>query len=178
MSVVAFVSDEHLRKFIEVTNNLSLKYAERLQPWVGSPFAWILTLPSRTRGAVGEQIVTDWLTSNGCSVARPPHSGCDRVVNGINMEIKFSTRWESGGYVFQQLRDQDYSSVFCLGISPNEVHAWLIPKGIAWEHSTPQHGGKIGTDTRWLSFAADSPPSWLTAYGGSLADVLPLLQSL
>ena len=133
------------------------------------------------QGRVGrsvEKIVAQWLTSNECKVSRPSHSGCDRVVNGINMEIKFSTRWKNGGYTFQQLRDQDYSFVFCLGISPNDVHAWLIPKAIAWDHATPQHGGKIGKDTKWLSFPADSPPAWLAAYGGSLADVLKIVRTL
>ena len=168
---------DHLHSFIKVTNGLSSEYAERLAPWADSPFAWILTLPSRTRGAVGEKIVAHWLGANGCIVTRPPHSGCDRIVNGINFEIKFSTLWEGGQYVFQQLRDQDYASVFCLGISPHNVHAWIVPKSVAWDHAIPQHGGKEGKDTRWLSFQAGSAPAWLGQYGGSLADVLKVLKS-
>lgn len=177
MPIGTVVGDQHLKNFIEVTNKLSAEYAEQLEGWTESPFAWILTLPSRTRGAVGEKIVTEWLTSNGCKVTRPPHSGCDRIVNGVNMEIKFSTRWKSGGYKFQQLRDQDYASVFCLGLSPQDVHAWLIPKAVAWDHATPQHGGKAGKDTKWLSFPADSPPGWLSAYGGSLTEVLKIIRT-
>lgn len=177
MSIGAVVGDEHLKKFIEVTNGLSEKYAKQLEGWTGSPFAWILTLPSRTRGAVGEEIVAAWLTSNGSKVSRASHTGCDRIVDGENMEIKFSTRWKTGGFKFQQLRDQDYASVFCLGVSPNDVQAWLIPKAVAWDHATPQHGGRLGTDTKWLCFQADSPPNWLSAYGGSLADVLAILQN-
>lgn len=177
MPIGTVVTDDHLKRFIEVTNELSAEYAERLQPWVESPFAWILTLPSRTRGAVGEKIVAQWLAANGCTVTRAPHSGCDRIVNGTNTEIKFSTLWEGGQYVFQQLRDQDYASVFCLGISPRDVQAWLVPKAIAWEHAIPQHGGKEGKDTRWLSFQARSVPAWLGPYGGSLADVLKIVRS-
>ncbi len=52
MPIGIVVSDDHLKQFIEVTTKLSAEYAERLQPWIGSPFEWILTLPSRTRGAV------------------------------------------------------------------------------------------------------------------------------
>ena len=177
MPVGTVVTDEYLRSFIEVSNALSAEYAERLQPWIESPFAWILTLPSRTKGAVGEKIVADWLSANGCSVSKPPHSGCDRVVNGTNIEIKLSTLWEGGSYVFQQLRDQDYSFVFCIGISPQDVHAWVIPKAVAWDHSIPQHGGKEGKDTRWLSFQADSVPAWLLPYGGSLPSVVKMIQS-
>jgi len=177
MSVGTVVTDDELKKFIEVTNSLSVDYAERLQPWVESPFAWIMTLPSRTRGAVGEKIVEQWLTLNGCKVSRAPHSGCDRVVNGINMEIKFSTLWEGGNYVFQQLRDQDYSHVFCLAISPHDVQAWIVPKSVAWRHSAPQHGGKAGTDTRWFSFQGTAIPEWIRPYGGSLALVLEIVKS-
>jgi len=126
--------------------------------------------------AAAERIVDSWLTANGFAVSRAKHSGCDRIVNGINIEIKFSTLWKSGGYKFQQLRDQDYESVFCLGISPAQVHAWLIPKAVAWAHAIPQHGGSVGTDTKWLGFQADSPPSWMSEYGGTLASVLEVLR--
>lgn len=177
MPIGTLVTDDYLKRFIEVTNHLSSEYAQRLEPWADSPFAWILTLPSRTRGAVGEKIVTEWLIDNGCKVTRPPHSGCDRIVNGLNMEIKFSTLWEGGQYVFQQLRDQDYAYVFCLGISPHDVSAWLVPKAVAWEHAIPQHGGKEGKDTKWLSFQANQVPAWLTPYGGSLASVLKIVQA-
>ncbi len=177
MPISTAVTDDHLKRFVEVTDGLKSGYAERLTPWADSPFAWIMTLPSRTRGAVGEKIVAAWLVANGCTVARSAHSGCDRIVNGINLEIKFSTLWEGGQYVFQQLRDQDYVSVFCLGMSPHHVHAWLIPKEIAWEHAAPQHGGKEGKDTKWLSFPAASPPAWLAPYGGSLARVLDIVKA-
>lgn len=178
MSVGITVSDDHLKNFIVVTDRLSAEYAKELEGWSESPFAWILTLPSRTRGAVGEEIVTRWLSLNKFSVTRAPHSGCDRIVNGKKIEIKFSTLWKSGGYTFQQLRDQDYDFVFCLGISPQNVHAWLIPKQVAWEYAIPQHGGKDGKDTKWLSFQADSPPKWILPYGGTLGDVLELLKQM
>ena len=69
-----------------------------------------------------------------------------------------------------------YAYVFCLGVSPATVQAWLIPKAIAWEHATPQHGGAIGKDTKWLCFQADSPPKWMSDYGGSLAEVLRIIK--
>jgi hypothetical protein len=177
MPISLVVDDPNLAKFIQVTEDVSKEYAASLEGWSGSPFAWILTLPSRARGAAGEKIVDAWLTGNGFDVRRAKHSGCDRIVNGINIEIKFSTLWKSGGYKFQQMRDQDYESVFCLGISPTNVHAWLIPKAIAWSRAIPQHGGSVGTDTKWLGFQADNPPSWMSQYGGSLQGVLSVLEA-
>jgi len=66
---------------------------------------------------------------------------------------------------------------FCLGVSPSDVHAWFIPKAVAWEHAIPQHGGEEGKDTKWLSFQADSVPQWLAPYGGTLTDVLRIIRS-
>jgi hypothetical protein len=177
MPISLAVDDPNLAKFIQVTDKVSLEYAATLEGWSGSPFAWILTLPSRARGAAGEKIVDSWLTNNGFVVQRAKHSGCDRIVNGLNIEVKFSTLWKSGVYKFQQLRDQDYHSVFCLGISPDRVHAWLIPKSVAWEHAIPQHGGKVGTDTKWLSISAASPAEWMVEFGGTLANVIPIIEA-
>jgi hypothetical protein len=162
--------------FIEIAGELSELYAGDLAMWTGSPFAWILTLPSRTKGAVGEKLVAEWLVRSGFRVSRSTQTGCDRVVNGVNVEIKFSTLWKSGGYTFQQLRDQDYKYLFFLGLSPSTVHAWFIPKHVAWSHSVSQHGGKEGTDTRWLSFPADAPSRWLEEFGGTLDQALAVMR--
>ncbi len=177
MPISIVVDDPELAKFVQVAEAVSKEYAANLEGWTGSPFLWILTLPSRAKGAAAEKIIDSWLTDNGFRVQRATHSGCDRIVNGINLEIKFSTLWKSGGYKFQQLRNQDYEFVFCLGISPEQVHAWLVPKAVAWEHAIPQHGGSVGTDTKWLGFQADNPPHWMSEYGGSLGDVLSLLKT-
>lgn len=177
MPIGTAVTDPHLAQFISVTELVSHRYAGQLAGWTDSPFAWILTLPSRSRGAAGEAIVDQWLTQNGFAVRPPRSSDCDRIVNGHKLEIKFSTLWRSGGYKFQQLRDQDYESVLCLGVSPHDVHAWFIPKRIAWENSRPQHGGSAGVDTRWLCFQADAPPTWLKSHGGKLSDVLEIIRT-
>ncbi len=177
MPIKPFVTDVNLSKFIAVTDEISKKYAGQLEGWTESPFAWLLTLPSRSRGAAGEAIVDRWLTGNGCSVARSGNTDCDRIINGRKMEIKFSTLWRTGGYVFQQVRDQDYAFVLCLGISPLDVHAWCVPKSVMWSNTIPQHGGKEGKDTKWLSFQASNPPTWLKQYGGSLSEALVVIQN-
>jgi hypothetical protein len=42
MPIGTLVTDDYLKRFIEVTNHLSAEYSERLEPWADSPFAWIL----------------------------------------------------------------------------------------------------------------------------------------
>ena len=78
-------------------------------PWLGSPFAWILSGPSsRQKGAIGEQLVAGWCAAKGLDVVRSKNSDADRIIGGRKIEIKFSTLWQTGVYKFQQLRDQDY----------------------------------------------------------------------
>jgi hypothetical protein len=136
-------------------------------PWSSSPYRWLRELQSRTRGKAGEQIITSWLRSEGLTVGRAGSSNSDRRIELTEVEIKMSTRWDSGEYRFQQIRDQEYKFVILLGVSPEQLNVWILPKKVALKHSTPQHTGKTGAETRWLSFPAAEPPAWLARYGGT-----------
>lgn len=149
-------------------------------PWIGSPFRWVLGVPSRTKGAIGEALVAGWCAAKGFDVTRSRNSDADRVVHGHRLEIKMSTLWASGGYKFQQIRDQEYDYCLCLGLSPFDAHAWLLPKAILREHvigHMGQHTGASGSDTAWLGFQVGQPYAWMAPFGGRLADVAALLQS-
>ena len=143
--------------------------------WIGSPFAWIKTRPSRQIGVIGEKLVSGWLATKGFDVVRSPDSQADRIINGDRAEVKFSTLWKGGFYKFQQLRDQNYKFVVCLGISPFEAHCWVIPKTTIMQQwgkgngLESQHGGQAGTDTAWLTVRPGHEPAWLSARGGKLA---------
>lgn len=169
----------------EQLSAISRAYEKVAQPpsaaWKGSPFEWILSIPSRSKGAYGEKFVQELFRLNGFDVKRPlSGSDHDRVINGHRIEIKMSTLWANNGqYTFQQIRDQQYDFLLCLGLSPQEVHCWLIPK--AEVHTgrvgvSQQHGGKAGKDTLWLNFRADSPPQWLEDFGGPLSSIVGLMK--
>ena len=105
------------------------------------------------------------------------------MVSGMRVEIKGSTLWQNGGYKFQQIRDQNYSIIVCLGISPFNAHCWAIPKAMVmqwWQEGkiSSQHGGADGSDTAWLSVNPSAAPAWLQPYGGRLGAGLERLQSL
>lgn len=176
------ITDAETQLLASVSTTLETEYLPSDEnPWEGSPFAWILSTPSRRRGAIGERLVSGWCVAKGYSVARSPDSEADRLIHGHRVEIKFSTLWTNGGYKFQQVRDQNYDYLFCLGVSPFEAHAWLIPKPILFEHVigvTGQHTGATGTDTAWIGFQAGSPPGWITPYGGSLERVHEIMSQL
>lgn len=126
-------------------------------PWIGSPFEWILSIPSRSRGAVGEALVVGWAAAKGFQVVRSHTPDADRIINGHRIEIKMSTLWKNGGFKFQQIRDQKYDYCLCIGFLPFDIKAWLLPKTILNEFvigHMGQHTGASGRDTAWLSFRA------------------------
>jgi hypothetical protein len=123
-------------------------------------------------------IVESWLDGLGFEVRPPSNSGHDRTVSQVKVEIKFSTLWAGGEYVFQQLRDQDYEFVVLLGVSPSTAHAWAVPKAEAFARAVPQHGGAAGRDTKWLRIRADAPPSWMAPFGGDLEAAVPVLVAI
>lgn len=158
---------------------LALNYvASDNDPWLGSPFEWILKVPSRTKGAIGELLVEEWARAKGLDVRRSPSSNADRIINGHRIEVKMSTLWKTGTFKFQQIRDQDYDHCLCLGISPFEINAWLLPKAVLLEYvigHMGQHTGAAGSDTAWLGFQAESAYSWMAPYGDRLGKVEELL---
>ncbi|MCA1836396.1 MAG: hypothetical protein LC721_08750 [Actinobacteria bacterium] len=164
------MTDESFEAFLLANRDAqkAMGTADREDPWAGSPFDWLMRLPSRSRGKAGELLAEAWLRRLGLRVDRPVSGDHDRVVAGKKVEIKFSTLWAGGEYVFQQLRDQDYELVLLLGVSPTMAHGWVVPKWEAFERAVPQHGGARGSDTRWLRFSASAPPAWLSAFGGDL----------
>jgi hypothetical protein len=148
-------------------------------PWADSPFGWIRTLPSRQVGKIGEQLVSGWCAAKGLDVISSGDSEADRIIAGKRVEIKFSTLWKSGVYKFQQIRDQNYEFAICLGISPFDAHCWVISKNILRQHvigHTPQHTGREGTDTFWLSLDPTSSPEWLNICGGRLAAAYDIMR--
>jgi len=176
------ISDPDVQILAALAADKESEYADDDAMWLGSPFRWIKTRPSRQIGSIGESLVAGWCAARGFDVVRSPDSEADRVVNGHRIEIKFSTLWTDNHiYKFQQIRDQNYDFCFCIGVSPFDAHAWLIPKRELSRSRppslVPQHGGAAGRDTKWLSFEASNPPTWLAPFGGRLGDVAKLIKA-
>lgn len=177
------IQDPEVQVLAGLSSTLEIDHVSPVDdPWNGSPFQWILKQPSRTKGAISEALVAGWCAAKGFDVVRPTSSEADRIIHGYRMEIKLSTLWRSGQYRFQQLRDQEYDFAFCLGLSPFDAHAWLLPKAILMEHvigHMGQHTGATGSDTAWLGFDAQlNKHDWMEAHGGRLADVSAILEAL
>lgn len=168
------ITDPDVRMLASIAATLKSDYVrpEAKDPWAESPFAWIRTQASRRIGKIGEQLVAGWCAAKGFDVVGSGDSDADRIINGRRVEIKCSTLWETGVFKFQQLRHQNYEYAICLGIAPFDASCWVISKGRLKRHvlgHTPQHTGRGGTDTFWLSVTAEDPPAWLTDCGGTLS---------
>jgi hypothetical protein len=178
------IYDPDIRILAGIATSLEADYIAVDEDWKGSPFAWIKTRPSRQVGKIGEQLVAGWLAARGFNVARSPDSDADRLVENKRVEIKFSTLWKNGSYKFQQLRDQNYDIVVCLGISPFDAHCWILEKSeiLRQWHETgnmqSQHGGAAGNDTAWITASPSAPPAWLQPHGGKLGEAMRVLSEL
>lgn len=149
--------------------------------WHGSPFEWVLNLPTGSKGSLGKRLVKQWCALKELAVDRSPDSDADMLINGHRVEIKFSTLWKTGIYKFQQIRDQNYEYSILLGVSPFEAHCWVVSKLILKQHvigHLGQHTGLGGQETAWLSVNPNDPPSWLIKCGGNLEDAYKVLKSL
>ncbi len=176
--------DHHVELLVSASEDLKADYPVDISQWEGSPFEWIISRPARQRGKIGEQLVSRWCRAMGFRVERSPDQEADRIVEGRRTEIKFSSRWKSGKYTFQQLRDQDYEIVICLGLSPFDAHCWVLTKDTvmqkwrAEDAVRTQHGGRTGSDTAWFKVDPLNAPTWLRSRGGSLSAAFKVLQRL
>ena len=151
------------------------------EAWEGSPFQWIRVLPSGSKGKFGKQLVASWCAAKGLLIDSSGDPEADFLINKHRVEIKFSTLWKSGIYKFQQIRDQNYEYIICLGISPFEAHCWVINKDILNQYvigHLPQHTGAGATETFWLQVYPNNPPDWLRECGGTLDEAFKVLKSL
>ncbi len=173
------VTNHDVGMLASIAQSLRADYVSNDAAWEGSPFAWIRTRPSRQKGKIGEQLVAGWCAAKSLNVERSPDSDADRVIEGKRVEIKLSTLWESGIYKFQQLRDQNYEYLICLGISPFDARAWVFKKSeIPFDRLDHQHGGSRGRDTWWIEADPNRPPRWMMRdQRGKLSDVYRILKS-
>ena len=178
-------NDPDLQLLVSISESLQASHYQDTALWEGSPFSWLLGRPSsKKKGVIFESLVSEWYRRKGFRVAGSPDSEADRIIEGFRIEIKGSTLWEAGSYRFQQIRDQNYDAILCLGISPFDVHCWIIPKREImhrWRNTEeigPQHGGRSGTDTAWLVINPANPQAWLRCWGGSLSEASRIMGRL
>ncbi len=166
-----------LKKIIRITSGIEDKSEKKNDIWKNSPFEWITNLPARSKGKIAREIIIKWLSSEGITIEREKGTNENLIINNKSLAIKFSSMWANNKYQFQQIRAEGPGYVICFGISPFDVHCWVIPKEIAIENGSVQHRGAKGSEY-WLTIDPSQVESWVHQYGGSLLRALNVFKSL
>ncbi len=179
------MQSEQYRKITDIVSDQRKYYPDnpvKKVDWEGSPFEWIINVAnSPQKGKIGKKIVKEFLQSYGFAVFDRRSQGSDMTVNGLKVKVKSSTLWENGTYKFQQIKKQDFDILFCLGISPNAAHAWVVWRSdIVWGDKGKQHGGEKGQgNTWWISFIPPNCPyEWMKPNNGDLSKVCEELKKI
>jgi hypothetical protein len=164
------VARSDLERMAAIAEGLVAEYEDIYSPeWEQSPMGWIRRVPSaHKRGKVGEALVQGWARSECLAVSQRSNRGHDCVIEGLKVEVKTSLRWNNGRLVFMGVRDFDYDAVALLGLAPEDVGLWIVPKQLLWDRTYEQRRGAGGAGSRWFAFPAGDPPGWLEPWGGSL----------
>ncbi|MHB8193418.1 MAG: DNA-methyltransferase [Bellilinea sp.] len=154
----------YIRNDIEVLNEL----------WDASPFSWVTQLPAAKKGKLGRTLIASWCAAKGLIVDYPKDKKASLIINGCRVATKFSTLWSEGEYKFQQIRNDGYDYLICLGISPLEAHCWVFKLEDIIDKIKPQHKGA----DFMLSLNPEKLPSWAKNGGGSLETAFAIIKNL
>ena len=149
--------------------------------WQNSPFEWILNADAAQKHLIACHLVETWCKHNHFSVEKFDDSGDFCIIQGNKVAIKFSLLSDDGMYQFEQIRDGDFDTVLCFGISPKEAHCWVVSKSILVQNAIGhlgQHTGLSGQDTVWFPVNPNKPPVWLNPCGGTLDEAFTVLKNL
>lgn len=80
----------------QISQTLKQEYLQETAMWNGSPFEWITHMSSRSRGTIGEKIVSMWLASYDFNILRSPDSEADRIKEIFlhHMEVSLLKRYK------------------------------------------------------------------------------------
>lgn len=117
-------------------------------PWAGTPFEKIYTMPIAKLGAIGEAFAKQYLENKGNTIEHRLNVGHDCLVNGVKTEIKFSlasNRNYNGYFTFNHIGlDKDWEQIFFIGVNGDgEIYTAMFQKDALPLHLFyKQQGGK------------------------------------
>ena len=120
--------------------------------WEDSPFFKLKCMKAKQAGSRYEKIVENIYTNAGVSVTPPSSTEYDRVIDGLDTEIKGSmiTKGSDDKFSFLQIRPkQSYDQVLFLAIGFDRIELYTMTKAEVLDAIEagifkPQHGGKKG----------------------------------
>lgn len=144
--------------FASVAESVERHFTTEVDPWRGSRYEWVRSLPAARRAAAATALVSTWLAHCGHRVAvRGGGREHGLVINDARTTVRLSTVWSGGEFVFQGIAPGSHDLVALLAVEPHRVRLWLVPASEATAHAS---------DNGWITFPAKQPPGWLTGLGG------------
>lgn len=161
------VEDDILDAFRFAKAAASSKGATSEVCWEGSPFEPLRRMANKRKSAVGVWMFHRIVQQRfGFAPTSPKSPVSSREIEGKIFKIKMSMQWETGAFAFEQIReDESYAYMVLLGLCPDDVYMWIVPKPKLIDESKAQHA----ESSRWVRFEPETPPEWLAPHGGPIA---------
>lgn len=170
------VQDKEFLFFAKTSSDLQENLEKKSNQWKGSPFEWITELPPRTKGKIAREMLIKWLNWKGIELEKLSDSSETIIINNHEYALKFSTLWQSGTYMFQQIKRDGPFFIICFGLSPVKLHLWIINSNLAIEYGNPQHKGADNSEY-WISIDPKEIPDWIKQYGDDFNSAISIIKS-
>lgn len=155
-------------------NSLALAEAESEHSmWSNSPFEWISSLSAGSKSKIIKQLLDRWLIAHHIPFENSPELPGGRWIDGHLVQIKTSMLWKSGIYRFQQIKSNDCNYFWLVGLSPDQVNLWVVPRAeLECNLTRAQHKLDGVVESYMLEISPERVPEWLEPFGGSLDQCL------
>ena len=149
----------YTKEFASSNTLNELTHDKTAEWWDGSLFeSFRMITNPRTKGKIGEKLVSDVMEQLGSKIERSKDSNFDRIIDGHRTEIKVSTAWEctQNKFRWSQIRDQPYDRIIFAGVNPNEVKlSWATKQDLIDNVFNEKHIQHSGLDIWWVSTDLD-----------------------
>ena len=141
-----------------ILKELKEKYPIDESIFTNKQFEWIKRQSNMKKGMIGEAIISDALGAR-----KSKSYEYDVEIDDKRIEVKLSTLNESGYFKWLSIRVCDnYTHLALVGVLPEEIRLYLIPKGDD-KHLKNYSGGQRGnTNIKYLGLKPDH--EWLEEY--------------
>jgi len=162
----------------KITGTLKAKYPASKE-WDSSEFDWIRGLPPASKGVIGRYVGYALLQHYGLTVTAYKY---ELRINGQGVLVRMGTKWVGNVLKFQNIRNNPFDHVLCIGLYPKSAYAWLVPKDEIWKDGVvrddrdgvkKQHKGADA----WISVDPKKVQDWLEPYGGTIDEMIKVAKT-
>jgi len=141
-----------------ILEELEIKYPIKNTIFTNQQFEWVKSQSNVVKGKIGEEIILNYLDAE-----KSGKYEYDIVKDDKRIEVKLSCLNESGYFKWLNIRIcDDYTHVALVGVMPNEVRLYLVPKDEVKYLKNLALGQRQDSDIKYLGLKPDS--EWLKNY--------------